>query len=202
MNPDILLTIIDSAGLYVFAISGAIVAVRKEMDAFGVLVLAFLPAIGGGTLRDLLLDAPVFWLTKTESFWFILAGAATAFVGHKWLEKFKPLRWADAVGMAFFAVSGAAKAMTLNHNMTVVIVMGMITACAGGLIRDVVVNEEPLLLKTDIYATAALLGSAVYYVLIIIGAGQPYAMFGGFAAALTLRGLAMRYKWSMPKSPF
>lgn len=202
MSPDLILTLFDRIGVFVFAISGGIVAVRKDMDLFGVIVLAFLPAIGGGTLRDLILGQPVFWLSDTPTLLLALAGGLTAYVFHRFLENFRPLRWADAFGMSLFAVTGAAKAMSLDHGLAVVLIMGALTASAGGLMRDVVANEEPLLLKKDIYATAALLGAAVYFGLAAYGLTETGAFIGGLAAAFTLRALAIIFQLSLPKSPF
>jgi uncharacterized membrane protein YeiH len=202
MSPELILTLFDRVGVFVFAISGGIVAVRKDMDLFGVIVLAFLPAIGGGTLRDLILDQPIFWLSDTPTLLLALAGGLTAFVFHRWLENFRPLRWADAFGMSLFAVTGAAKAMNLDHGLGVVLIMGALTASAGGLMRDVVANEEPLLLKKDIYATAALVGALVYFGLATYGLTETSAFIGGLAAAFTLRALAIIFQLSLPKSPF
>lgn len=202
MTAEILLQLSDRLGVFVFAVSGGIVAVRKDMDLFGVIVLAFLPAIGGGTLRDLLLDQPVFWLSDTTTLALALAGGLFTFLAHPIVSNFKPLRWADAFGMALFAVTGAAKAMSLGFGLPVVLIMGTMTASAGGLIRDVVANEEPLLLKSDIYATAALLASAVYFAAITAGLSSIAAFGAGLAAGFIMRGLAIVFGLSLPKSPF
>ncbi|WP_439619675.1 trimeric intracellular cation channel family protein [Hyphomonas sp.] len=202
MSPELILTLFDRVGVFVFAISGGIMAVRKDMDLFGVIVLAFLPAIGGGTLRDLILGQPVFWLSDTPTLILAVAGGLTAFVFHRFLENFRPLRWADAFGMSLFAVTGAAKAMGLDHGLAIVLIMGALTASAGGLMRDVVANEEPLLLKKDVYATAALLGAGVYFGLANYGLPETGAFIGGLAAAFTLRALAIIFQLSLPKSPF
>lgn len=203
MTPEFLLLFADRAGVFVFAISGGIVAVRKQMDLFGVIVMAFLPAIGGGTLRDVILSQPVFWLEDTQVLALAVAGGLTAFFFHRWLENFRPLRWADAFGMALFAVTGAAKATALGFGWPVVLIMGAMTASAGGLLRDVVANEEPpLLLKSDIYATAALLGSGVYFVLRAWTGDDTLAFGAGLVAAFALRALAIIFNLSLPRSPF
>jgi len=203
VDTELLLTLADRIGVFVFAISGGIVAVRKHMDIFGVIVLAFLPAIGGGTLRDLILDTPVFWLEDASILALAGIGGLTAFFLHPLLDKmFKPLRLIDALGMALFAVAGAAKTLALDHHIAIILMMGTMTACAGGLLRDVVANEDPMLLKQDIYATAALLASAVYAGLMIGGLGTPIAYGVAIAAGFTLRMLAVRFSWSLPRSPF
>jgi len=203
MSPDLLFLFTDRIGVFVFAISGGIVAVRKEMDLFGVIVMAFLPAIGGGTLRDLILSQPVFWLEDTQTLGFAIAGGLAAFFFHRWLENFRPLRWADAIGMALFAVTGAAKAAALGHGWPVVLIMGTMTASAGGLLRDVVANEKPLLLlKSEIYATAALLGSLVYFLTSLWVGDEFLAFVLGLFSAFVLRALGIVFKLSLPRSPF
>lgn len=198
MTPDILLLIAERAGVFVFAISGAIVAVRKDMDLFGVIVLAFLPAIGGGTLRDLILDVPVFWLNDPASLGLAVVAALFTFGAHRWLENFRPLRWADAFGLALFAVQGAAKTYALGHNAAVVIIMGTITATAGGLMRDVIANDEPLLLREDIYATAAILGCVAYVGFAMIGLPPGVPLIAGLIVGFAIRALAIRYRLSLP----
>lgn len=203
MALDIALILIDRIGVYVFAISGGILAVRKDMDLLGVIVLAFLPAIGGGTLRDLILDQPVFWLSDSTTLLVALAGGLTAFLGHRVLELFRPLRWADAVGMAVFAVTGAAKALSLGHGLLIVLIMGAMTASAGGLLRDVVANEEPLILKKgEVYATAALLGAGVYYGAVALQLAPDMELLAGIAAGFALRAAGIVFGLSLPRSPF
>ena len=201
MAPELILAFADRIGVFVFAISGGIVAVRKDMDLLGVITLAFLPAIGGGTLRDLILGVDVFWLPDASVILLAVAGGLTAFFFHQYVENFRPLRWADAFGMALFAVTGAAKTMALGHGFFVVLMMGAMTATAGGLMRDVVANVDPLMLKTDIYATAALLAALTYFCLIMLGLPDLAAFGGGIFAGFSLRGAAIIYKLSLPKPP-
>lgn len=200
MSPDLILLLADRIGVFVFALSGGIAAVRRDMDLFGVIVLAFLPAVGGGTLRDIILNQPVFWLEDTYYLGLAALGGLAAFFFTKFIEEFKPLRWADAVGMALFAVVGAQKAAMLGHNFVVVVIMGAMTASAGGLIRDVVANQDPLLLKEDIYATAALLGALVYAALWFYGVDPRIAFAAGFVAAFVLRALAIVFGLKAPKA--
>ncbi|MEL6688232.1 MAG: trimeric intracellular cation channel family protein [Pseudomonadota bacterium] len=195
---DFALTFLDRIGVLVFAVSGGIVAVRSKMDPLGVLVLSFLPALGGGTLRDLILDAPVFWLTDTTALLMVLGGAILAWLFTTRLDGFKPIQWADAIGLALFAVAGAAKAIDLGHSITIAVIMGGVTASAGGLLRDVVANREPLLLKQDIYATAALLGGLGYALSHQAGLSFEVSTLIGFSLALALRACAIRFGWSLP----
>lgn len=199
MSPELALLVADRVGVFVFALSGGIAAVRRKMDLFGVVALAFLPAVGGGTIRDLVLDEPVFWLDDTVSLSLAALGGLTAFFVHKQIESFRPLRWADAVGLSMFTATGAAKAYALDHGFTVVLIMGVITASAGGLLRDVVVNRTPLLLKEEIYATAALLGSAVFFTVARSGADDRDAFLAAAIAAFALRAAAIIFNLSLPK---
>lgn len=199
MEPGLLLLLADRIGTFVFALSGGVAAVRREMDLFGVVMLAFLPAVGGGTLRDILLDQPIFWLADTAVLGFAAAGGLVAFFAANAVDRWKPLRWADAMGLALFAVTGAAKAGDLGYGPVVMILMGTVTATFGGLLRDVVANREPLVLKEDIYATAAMLGACVYWGLDRSPATSAMAFAGGCAAAFLLRGAAIIWRLSLPK---
>ncbi|NNU15060.1 trimeric intracellular cation channel family protein [Parvularcula sp. ZS-1/3] len=199
MSPELLLLLADRAGTFVFALSGGVAAVRLRMDLFGVVMLSFLPAVGGGTLRDLLLDQPVFWLEDTVVLGFAAAGGLVAFFAASAVDAFKPLRWADAMGLALFAITGAAKAAELGYGLVVVLLMGTITATFGGLLRDVVANREPLIFKEDIYATAAMFGALIYAILVASPATQTLAFAGGCVAAFLLRGAAIIWKLELPK---
>lgn len=200
INLGFALTLLDQVGVLVFAVSGGIVAVRAKMDPLGVLVLSFLPALGGGTLRDLILDVPVFWLTDTKSLLMVMFGAILAWIFGTRVEEFKPIRWADAIGLALFAVAGSAKAIDLGHSITIAVIMGGVTASAGGLLRDVVAGREPMLLKQDIYATAALLGGLGYALSDRAGLSFELSTLIGFSLAFALRACAIRFGWSLPQA--
>jgi len=200
LNLDFALAFLDQVGVLVFAISGGIVAVRAKMDPLGVLVLSFLPALGGGTLRDLILDAPIFWLTDTSFLWMVLLGAVISWVFGARVDEFKPIRWADAVGLALFAVAGTAKALGLGYSITIAVIMGGVTASAGGLLRDIVAGREPMLLKQDIYATAALLGGLGYALSDHAGLSFELSTLIGFTLAFSLRACAIRFGWSLPQA--
>ena len=147
---------LDLFGVFVFAISGALAADRRGMDLFGFVAIALLPAIGGGTVRDIVLGAPVFWVQDTIYLWLIGAAALLTFLAAPVLQRVERLLlWADAVGLSVFCVAGAAKSFTLTGSAEVAVVLGVVTAVLGGIIRDVVCNEIPLILRQDIYATAA-----------------------------------------------
>lgn len=199
MNPELLLRIIDMAGIFVFALSGGLAAVRQDMDLFGIIVVAFLPAVGGGTLRDLLLDQPVFWLGDTVSLAIAVAGGLAAFVAPAFWSRMKSLVWVDAVGLSLFAMVGASKALSLGHGLVVVVIMGTLTATAGGLIRDIVCGQKAMLLREDIYATAALLGCVVFFGVQAAGLDLSLSLLAGAVATFAMRALAIRFDLDLPK---
>ena len=194
-----LLTLADYLGVFVFAISGGLVAIRYNLDLFGILVVSLLPAVGGGTLRDLLLDVPVFWLNDSWVICIALLGGLAAIV-YKSLTKLRLLVWADAFGLALFAMLGMYKTYGLGHGFVTVVAMGTITATAGGLIRDVVCGGPPLLLKEDIYAIAALGGCTLAYACLILGMHSALALGIGFLTTFVIRALAISYRLSLPTS--
>ena len=199
MTIDLILMFVNPIGAFVFALSGGIVAVRNKMDIFGAVVLAIITAVGGGTIRDIILNQPVFWLHDALIIWCAIAGGVMAFFLHGMVDAFKPIRWADAVGLAIFAIAGAAKTASLGHGPLLVVIMGIMTGTGGGVLRDVVANRDPLLLKEDIYATAALVGAGLYAVLHFGGFPEGWAFAAGVMAAFLLRGAALIFGWHLPK---
>ncbi len=185
----------DLLGVMVFAISGTLIAHSKHMDGFGVIVLATVTGIGGGTLRDLILDQPVFWLHDTSYIYAILFAVA---VSIWWLNRHQNiprtvLQVADAIGLAFFAVMGVQKALSIGMPDTTAVIMGVLTGCFGGVIRDVLIREIPLLLKGELYAITCIFGGVVYTQAIKLGMATEYVMVLSMAATLLLRLAAMRY---------
>lgn len=197
---DLILTFVNPIGAFVFALSGGIVAVRNKMDIFGAVVLAIITAVGGGTIRDIILNQPVFWLGDPLTIWCAIVGGVMAFFLHGIVDAFKPIRWADAVGLAIFAIAGAAKTASLGHDPLFVVIMGILTGTGGGILRDVVANRDPLLLREDIYATAAMVGAGLYAALYFSGVSETVAFGSGVAVAFTLRGAALIFGWHLPKS--
>ncbi|CAM3731774.1 trimeric intracellular cation channel family protein [Litorimonas haliclonae] len=200
MSPELFIDIYDWIGVFVFAVSGGLMAVRQRMDIFGVVVISLLPAIGGGTLRDVLLGEPVFWLSDQVSLLIASSAGVAAFLAPRFWTKFKSLRWLDSAGLALFAVVGASKAASLGYGFVICTIMGTITATAGGLLRDVVCNETPMLLKADIYATAAFLGAAVYFVTRQYGYSEPISLTAGASLVFLLRAVTIIYKLNLPAS--
>ena len=180
---------LDLAGVAVFAISGALQAGRKRLDLFGAMVLSVEPAIGGGTLRDLLLDQrPIFWIRSPDYLLVItLATAATAIAGRWRTPPPQVLAVADAAGLALFTISGTQIAAQGQLHPAIAVVMGTITGCAGGLLRDILCAELPLLLHRDIYATTAATGAALYLLLDALGRPRPEAAILAMVAIFGLR---------------
>jgi len=193
------LQIADALGIFVFALSGGLAASRRGLDFFGILVVSLLPAIGGGTLRDLLLDRPVFWLEQSNTILIALGGGVLSAILGERIARFKTLIWFDAMGLALFSVIGAQAAHALGHGPIVVVMMGTITASFGGLLRDVVCNEVPLILREDIYATAALIGSLVFWGAVSFELDVPTAMVLGGVVAFTIRAGVIILKTIQPK---
>lgn len=187
----------DQAGVAVFAIAGTLLAFRKKMDGFGVIVLASATAIGGGTIRDLILGLPVFWTHDEVYLYTILISALLTIV---WL-RFKAyipmttLQIADAFGLAFFAAMGAEKTLTAGFSPFIAVIMGTISACFGGMLRDVLARDVPMVLKGELYATTCLIGATVYVLLLPL---QPLiALAAGMSTTLILRLGAIKYQWSL-----
>lgn len=201
MSMDSIVYALDLIGVFVFALSGGLTAVRHRLDLFGVVVIAFMPAVGGGTLRDLLLGEPVFWL-GSEIYLIIAAmGGILAFVAPKFWSRMKALVWLDAIGLSLFAVIGAAKAFSLGYGPIVIIVMGTITATASGLIRDVICNETPMLLKQEVYATAAIFGAVAFWVCLSWGALFSISLGIGTVAAFLIRAAGILFSLRLPQAP-
>lgn len=192
--------LLDLAGVAVFAASGALKAAEKEMDVFGFAMLGCVTGIGGGTLRDLLLGIrPVFWITQVE---YPLLCAAVAIVVFVAAGRLSPrrlwLEWADAVGLATFCVIGTGIALRAGAPAVSALLMGVITAAFGGLLRDLLAGEVPLILRREVYATAAAAGSATYIVIDALFGRTDLALILGFAVALGARGAALVWGLSLP----
>jgi len=191
---------LDLAGTFVFALSGGLAAARIRLDPFGFAVVAVVTGLGGGTLRNLLLDLhPVAWVADPFYLVVCLFAAAVTFVWAHLLEsRLLWLRIADALGLGLFAVAGAQVALAAGTHGGIAIMMGVTTAIVGGMIRDILCNEVPLVLQKEIYALAALLGSTLYVGLDALGAATWLAAGIAFTAATGLRLAAIRWNLSLP----
>lgn len=190
----------DIFGIAVFALTGALMAGRYKLDPFGVIVLAAVTAVGGGTIRDVILQTPVFWVEDPYYLAIIIVTALLAilFVRHPESIPQRFLLLSDAFGLALFAVLGTEKAISLGTPISVAIVMGTITGVAGGMIRDVLCNVIPMILQKEIYATAALLGGALFAILDSFALPDQLALIIAILGALALRIAAIYWKVSLP----
>ncbi|MBN2751368.1 MAG: trimeric intracellular cation channel family protein [Rhodospirillaceae bacterium] len=190
----------DLFGTAVFAVSGGLMAAKKRYDLFGFVVVGLAPAIGGGTLRDIALGSlPAFWIQDVNYLWVAsLASAATFFLARHIERYVTALLVADAVGLALFTVVGAERALLLHVRPEIAMAMGVITASFGGMMRDVLCREDPLILRREIYATAAILGAALFVSIEILTGNHTAAMAIGFMATLVLRLVAIRQNLSLP----
>jgi uncharacterized membrane protein YeiH len=189
----------DYAGVAVFAATGALAASRKELDIIGFVFMACVTGTGGGTLRDLILGVPVFWTVNQD---YILVCAAVAvivyFTAHLIESRYKLLLWLDAIGLAAYCVFGAYKGLIVTGSATVAIVTGVMTATFGGIVRDIASQEPSVLLRPEIYVTAALAGASTFTVLAILGLTMPLAAILGALAAFAVRGGALWFGWTFP----
>ncbi|MCM2264686.1 MAG: trimeric intracellular cation channel family protein [Desulfuromonadales bacterium] len=193
---------LDLVGTAAFAASGAWVAVRRRMDLFGVLVLGLVTAVGGGTLRDLLVgDLPPFSLQDETYLYLSIVAALTVFASrHRFQAVERPLLVLDAIGLGTFVVIGTTKALDFQLGFLGAALMGVMTCTAGGVIRDVLANQVPLILRKEVYASACLAGSLLLVALESFGTPRPTAALLAAATVITLRLLAIHYNWSLPRS--
>jgi uncharacterized membrane protein YeiH len=196
MNPILLL---DYAGVAVFAATGALAASRKQLDIIGFLFLASVTGIGGGTFRDLILNIPVFWIGNRD---YVLICAAVAgivfFTAHLVESRYKLLLWLDAIGLAAFSVMGAAKGLAITGSPIIAVVTGMLTATFGGILRDLLAGEPSVLLRPEIYVTAALAGAAVFTLADLAALPSSASALLAFATAFIVRGGAIKFGWRFP----
>ncbi|KMV29113.1 TRIC cation channel family protein [Photobacterium swingsii] len=196
-----LIYLLDMFGTAVFAVSGVLLAGRLRMDPFGVVVLASVTAIGGGTIRDMALGAtPVFWITDTNYLWVIFVTCLFTMAGIRRPQK---LPWyvlpvADAIGLAVFVAIGVEKALRFGASPMVAVIMGVLTGCGGGVIRDVLAREIPMVLRTEVYATACILGGIVHTTGLLTGFATEVSSLAGIITTLTIRLAAIRWHLSLP----
>ena len=191
---------LDLAGVAVFAVSGVLTARDRKLDLLGVIIVAAITAIGGGTLRDLLLNRhPIFWITDS---WYLIVIIAAALLTVAYV-RFRPvpgitLLVADTLGFALFALSGAQLAEAAHCPPLVVVLMGTMTGVTGGILRDVITAQVPLILQREIYATAAIVGIGVYLALDAFGLPRSFAFGCGMIVVVLLRLAAMRWRLHLP----
>lgn len=201
MDTETVFAALNIFGLFVFAVSGALTALRNDLDILSVIMTAFITGVGGGTIRDVLLgEFPVWWIRDTTAVTICLAGAIAAMVAQPLLvSRLKALIWADALGLAVFSILGTQAALASGAPAFIAIFLGAVSATFGGLIRDVLLNEPSLFMKQDIYVTAALAGAAAFVGLLHLGVSGAAAAPVAAIAAFAIRAAAIIFNISVPK---
>lgn len=194
-----LLVILDYVGVTLFAATGALVASRKQLDIIGFLFFATLTGMGGGTVRDLILGVPVFWVEQPIYVIVCLGAAICTYFGAHLLEsRYRGVLWLDAAALAAYGVFGAYKGMMITQSPVVAVVMGMMTGTLGGILRDVLANEPSVLLRKEIYISAAMAGAASFVLVVVAGGPVMIASAIGFLVAFGVRSGALIFGWTLP----
>lgn len=195
-----MLTIIYLIAIVAEAMSGALAAGRRSMDIFGVTVIAFVTALGGGTIRDLILGRfPLGWTQHPEYIYLVISGGLLTTLTARYMGKLKRVFLAlDAMGLVAFSLIGCSIALEMGYANVVVVMSGMITGICGGIVRDVLCNQVPVVFQRELYAIVSLAVCALFLALRAFGVGTDLNTAISFAGGLTLRWLAIRYGWRLP----
>jgi len=193
------ITACDYLGTFAFAVSGIRLASVKQFDLFGAYVVGLVTAVGGGTVRDILLNTAPFWMERPS--YLVVSGLALLFVMifRKFLIRMNNTLFTfDAIGLGLFAVVGIAKTLEFGFPMWLAIVMGTVTGSFGGMIRDILINEEPLIFRKDIYALACVFGGVVYYLCVLMGVNLSLTQLISAVSVFIVRILSVKYHISLP----
>ena len=194
-----LILTLDILGTIAFAISGVLTALNKRLDPFGILIIAFVAAVGGGTLRDILIGAPVAWMLDLMYVYAIFGATVFAVVFRKRLNYIRrSLVLFDTVGIAFFTIVGVEKGIGAGFSPLICIALGTITACFGGVMRDILSNQIPIIFRKEIYATACILGASAYFIMLQTPIPQDFIVIIAGAIVMTVRLLAVYFNLSLP----
>ena len=197
-----LITLLDFSGTFVFAISGVLSASGKRLDWFGALFIGFVTAVGGGTTRDVLLGShPVFWMKDSIPLLVIFSAVIFTFLFKRYILPLKkPLFIFDTIGLGIFTIIGLEKALSFGINPIAAVMMGMVTAVMGGIIRDTLCNDIPLIFRKEIYATPCLIGGGLYLLLDAYYIPKDIIIISTVMLIIMIRILAVRFKWSLPEA--
>jgi uncharacterized membrane protein YeiH len=193
--------VLDILGTFAFAISGALVAMDKRFDAFGVVIIAFVTAVGGGMLRDILINAhPINWIGDLNYLWVILAGVIITFLFRsKILPLSKTMFVFDTVGIGVFTLLGLQKGLSYDLHPVVALIMGMVSAVFGGVLRDVLTNKIPLIFEKEIYALACLAGGVTYLVISYFTDNNDVNFIVSASIIIIIRSVSVKYELELPK---
>ena len=200
-RPETVLPLLDFAGVAVFAATGALAAARQKHDVVTFAFFAALTGVGGGTVRDLLIGAPVFWVADWRYLAVCLVVAGIVWMVGAGTWRYRALMWLDAIGLAAYGVMGAAKAASYGATPLICVVMGVLTACFGGIVRDVLAHQPSILLRRELYISAALLSAALFVGLKAVSVPTWWAVAVAVIAGLLLRAGAIIKGWSLPAFP-
>jgi uncharacterized membrane protein YeiH len=192
---------IDLIGTMAFAVSGVLTAFSKKLDPFGIFIIAFVTAVGGGTLRDILIGrTPVGWMLDLNYVYSILLGYVVALVFRKKLDYFrKSLFLFDTIGLGVFTLIGLEKGIDIGLHPIICIALGTMTACFGGVIRDILCNEIPVIFRREIYATICIMGGIIFFCLKFFDFNNSFINISTSLAIISIRLMAVKFKWYLPK---
>ncbi|MAP80861.1 MAG: hypothetical protein CL526_07205 [Aequorivita sp.] len=194
-----ILVLMDIFGTIAFAISGVLTALSKRLDPFGILIIAFVTAVGGGTLRDILIDANVAWMRDLTYVYVIFGSTIFAVLFRKRLGYIRrSLFMFDTIGIALYTIVGVEKGIAAGFHPIICISLGTITACFGGVIRDILCNQIPIIFRKEIYATACILGASAYFILLKTAMPLEFVVIISGAIVFTVRLLAVYFNLSLP----
>ena len=198
---DVLIIIFDYAGTFAFAVSGALAAAEKKLDLFGALFLGFVTAIGGGTTRDMMIGStPVSWIQNPVYFYIIVAAVIATFLFTKTILRFpKALFFFDTIGISVFTVIGIQQGLHAGIHPPLAVMMGVLTAVMGGIIRDVLCNDIPLIFHRQIYATACFAGGVLFELFVFLNLPEAFTALISAGVIFTIRSLSVRKGWSLPR---
>ena len=193
--------IIEILGTISFAMSGSFAAMQKRLDPFGVLIIAFVTSVGGGTVRDVLLDVPVFWMHDMITCTVIFITCLLSMIFKSIEKKFRVTLFVfDSFGLGLFTIVGIQKGLSADLHPLICLTLGTITGCFGGIIRDILLNRIPLIFRKEIYATACLLGGSVFLLLVNYGSFKYiFVQISTILLIVLIRTLAVKYQWQIPK---
>lgn len=194
-----LFLVIDILGTIAFAVSGALTAMKMKLDVFGIFIIGFVTAVGGGTLRDVLIDANITWMRNLTFVYVIAIAVILAIIFRKKLGYVRrSLFLFDTIGLALYTVVGVEKGIAADFPALVCIALGTMSACFGGVIRDILCNEIPVIFRKNIYATACILGGVVYFILMKTKLSSDVIVIITGSVVISVRLLAVTFDWSLP----